>query len=126
MLSSRLAERLPVGDGTFDVAVASLTLCSVGDLEAAVREMYRVLRPGGELRFFEHVRAETPGLQRVQRLVDVTFWPLLAGGCHTGRDTIASIEAAGFRVTDLERFRFPEGGLPLPASPHILGTAVRD
>jgi hypothetical protein len=58
-------------------------------------------------------------------MVDATVWPLLFGGCHTGRDTAAAIEAAGFRLERLDRFRFPDAGPPVPTSPHILGVAVR-
>ncbi|MPZ88624.1 MAG: methyltransferase domain-containing protein [Nitriliruptorales bacterium] len=120
-----VAERLPVGDATFDAAVASLMLCSVPDQQVALGELHRVIRPGGELRFLEHVRAETPALERVQRLLDATIWPILGGGCHAGRDTAAAIQAAGFAISRLDRFIFPEGRVPFPTSPHILGVASR-
>ncbi|MGW3513451.1 class I SAM-dependent methyltransferase [Streptomyces sp. NPDC000994] len=119
------AEQLPVPDASFDAAVVCLTLCSVADPAAALAEIHRVLRPGGRMRFFEHVQADTPGMRRVQRAVDATFWPLLCGGCHTGRDTQSAITAAGFTLTEEERFAFPETRLPLPAATHILGTAER-
>jgi SAM-dependent methyltransferase len=120
-----VAERVPLGDGSVDGVVASLVLCSVPDQPAALAELHRVLRPGGELRFFEHVAADTPGLRRVQAVADRTLWPLLLGGCHTGRDTVAAIGTAGFAVEEVERFRFPPGGPPAPSTPHVLGRASR-
>ncbi len=120
-----VAESLPAAEGTFDAVVAALVLCSVPDQSAALAEIRRVLRPGGELRFFEHVRAEEPGvLRRTQRVLDATLWPRLCAGCHTGRDTAAAIEAAGFEINELVRFRFPPTGPPTPASPHIRGRAT--
>ena len=120
-----VADDLPVEDGSVDAAVACLVLCSVPDQHAALREMHRVLRPGGQLRFFEHVRAASGTLCRVQQLADATFWPLLCGGCHTGRDTVAAITDAGFTFQHVERFRFPATRVPQPASPHVLGAAIR-
>lgn len=120
-----IAEQLSVPDNSFDAAVVCLTLCSVADQHAALAELHRVLRPGGQLRFFEHVRADSPAMQRVQRVVDATVWPLLMGGCHTGRDTRSAITAAGFTLTTVDRFAFPETRLPSPAATHILGTAER-
>jgi len=120
-----VAESLPAAEGTFDAVVAALVLCSVPDQSAALAEIRRVLRPDGELRFFEHVRAEQPGaLRRTQRVADATLWPLLCAGCHTGRDTAAAIEAAGFEINELVRFRFPPTGPSTPASPHIRGCAT--
>ncbi len=116
------ADVLPAPDASMDAAVASLVLCSVPNQARALAELYRVLRPGGELRFFEHVQADTAGLARVQRLADLV-WPTLVGGCHTSRDTLAAITAAGFQLTSVQRFRFPEGRLPQPAAPHVLGVA---
>ncbi len=118
-------ERLPAGDGAFDAAVAGFVLCSVADQGTVLRELLRVLKPGGQLRFLEHVRAQTPGLLRFQRAVDATVWPLLLGGCHTSRDTAAAIEQAGFRIEQIERFDLPESSVPVPAKPHIRGVAVK-
>ena len=100
---------LPVADGEADAVVFTLVLCSV-DQARALAEARRVLRPGGELRFLEHVQAHEPGAARtVQRVLDATVWPRLFGGCHVARDTVAAIEEAGFTITELERFSFPEG-----------------
>ncbi|MFD6565692.1 class I SAM-dependent methyltransferase [Micromonospora profundi] len=120
-----LAEALPAGDGEFDAAVVALVLCSVTDQADALAEIHRVLRPGGQLRFFEHVAVEEPGrLRRIQRLCDATVWPKLFGGCHTARDTTAAIGAAGFTVGELRRFRFPATSSS-PSSPCVLGRAVK-
>ena len=120
-----VADRLPLDDASVDAAVASLVLCSVPDQPAALAELRRVLRPGGELRFYEHVAADTTGLRRLQAVADRTLWPLVLAGCHTGRDTVAAIGAAGFEVEELDRFRFPEGARASPAAPHVLGRARR-
>lgn len=115
---------LPVDDTSCDAGVASLVLCSVPDQAAALAELRRVIRPGGELRFYEHVLADTPVHARVQRLMDRTIWPHVAGGCHAARETLAAIEAAGFTVERSRRFEFrPVPGLP--TSPHVLGLARR-
>ncbi|MCX4398208.1 methyltransferase domain-containing protein [Streptomyces sp. NBC_00264] len=119
------AEALPVKSEAFDGAVASLVLCSVRDVERSLAEIVRVLRPGGELRFFEHVLADDRAMAAAQRVLDRTVWPLLTGGCHTGRDTLAAIERAGFVVEAYRRVRMPECGIRLPVSTCVLGVARR-
>ncbi|MEU2077211.1 class I SAM-dependent methyltransferase [Streptomyces sp. NPDC013489] len=119
------AEALPLEDASFDAAVASLVLCTVRNLPQALAELHRVLRPGAELRFFEHGVADSPGLARVQRGLDRTVWPLLFGGCHTSRAPLAAIEAAGFTLGPYRSFDVPEKGPRLPSSPCVLGTARR-
>ena len=117
------AERLPVADGTADAVVFTLVLCTVNDQVQALAEARRVLRPGGELRVLEHVMAHEPGpLRSVQRALDATFWPLLAGGCHCARDTVGAVEGAGFGFESLERFTFPAGSRGLDSSV-VLGRA---
>ncbi len=69
-------------DAAVDAAVASLVLCSVADPDAALPELFRVVRPGGDLRVFEHVRAPDPVLAGLQRILDM-FWPFIGGGCDT-------------------------------------------
>lgn len=119
------AEALPVKSEAFDAAVASLVLCSVRDVRRALTELRRVLRPGGELRFFEHVRAEGPVPAGVQRVLDATVWPVLFGGCHTARDPLAAIGAAGFELGAYRRLRIPAGRMPNPVAPCVLGAARR-
>jgi ubiquinone/menaquinone biosynthesis C-methylase UbiE len=122
-LRDAVAEELPVPDGSADAVVFTLVLCTVQQ-DAALAEARRVLRPGGELRFLEHVRAHQPGATRtLQWALDATVWPRLFGGCHTGRDTAGAIELAGFRLVELERFVFPEGAWG-PGAAAILGRAV--
>ncbi len=119
-----VAERLPVPDESADTVVCFLVLCSVPDQAVALAEARRVLRPGGRLLFMEHVRGERDAVARVQRGLDRTFWPRLFGGCHTARDTVAAIRAAGLEVEDVQRYAFPEGSRA-PAAPHARGVAVR-
>lgn len=118
-----VAEDLPFGDGELDAAVVSLVLCSVPDQARALAELRRVLEPGGELRFYEHV-VPTGGFKRVLLTVADRsgVWPALAGGCHPARDTGAAIAAAGFTIDACERIEF--SGAPVePKIPYLLGRA---
>jgi len=119
------AERVRAGDASFDAAVVSLVLCSVPEQAAALAEIRRVLKPGAELRFYEHVVSERAIPSAIMRLVDATFWPRVAGGCHCARDTARAIERAGFTVTRIERFGFRATRFQ-PSVPHILGIARRE
>jgi SAM-dependent methyltransferase len=119
------ADRLPLADGELDAAVASLVLCSVPDQPRALAELHRVLRPGGELRFYEHVIPRCQPKRALLQLADRSgLWPAIAGGCHPARDTGAAIEAAGFEIDRSERFGFAPSALE-PSVPFILGVARR-
>ncbi len=119
-----VADELPGGDGSFDAGVAALVLCTVPDQDRALADLFRVIKPGGELRFYEHVRAPEPGLARAQRALDVVWTPL-SGGCHLSRDTRAAIERSGFEIESCEAFDFQPTLMHLPGRPHILGVARR-
>jgi ubiquinone/menaquinone biosynthesis C-methylase UbiE len=118
-----VADRLPADDRAFDAGVASLVLCTVPDPDAALGELRRVIRPGGELRFYEHVVSRRPGVARLERVLDATLYPPLAGGCHLARDTIAAIERAGFRIERCRRFGFGPSAITQVA--HVVGIARR-
>ena len=117
-----MAEDLPFPDAAFDTVVASLVLCTVPDLAQTLAEARRVLRPGGTLRFYQHVRADDPRLARWQDRLERP-WGWLAGGCHPNRDVVAAITAAEFRMLELDRFDFQI--MPPLVRPHVLGVAQR-
>lgn len=88
---------LPLPDASVDAVVSTWTLCTIPDVEAAVGEVRRVLRPGGELRFVEHALAPDEWVRRTQRRVQ-PVWGAFAGGCHLDRDLPGMLAAAGFEV----------------------------
>jgi len=117
-----VAGKLPLESGSVDAAIASLVLCTIPDGPGALREMRRVLKPGGELRFLEHVRSDKPHKARVQRISDGSgIWPLLGGGCHCSRDTVASIKSAGYSIERVDSFSL--GPSWWITNPHVLGAA---
>ena len=116
------AEHIPAETGSADAVVASLVLCSVRDQAAVLAEIRRVLRPGGTLAYYEHVRSRHPVLSAAQDLL-TPVWGLFMGGCHLNRDTLKAIMAAGFTVQDSQRFTFAAASLNPPMA-HILGTAT--
>ncbi|MEB3031411.1 class I SAM-dependent methyltransferase [[Mycobacterium] nativiensis] len=121
-----LASTVEALDATqpFDAIVCSLVLCSVEEPEEVLRQLFALLKPGGQLRYFEHVasRGARGGLQR---LADATIWPRLFGNCHTHRDTEQMITDTGFTVQASRRgHQFPAWA-PVPVSEFALGTASR-
>jgi ubiquinone/menaquinone biosynthesis C-methylase UbiE len=120
-----VADELPLEDESVDAAVASLVLCSVPDQSRAFAEIRRVLRPGGELRFYEHVIPQRQPKRALFQAIDRTgIWPAIAGGCHAARDTTDAIMQAGFDIEEIERFDFSANRFQ-PLVPHILGAARR-
>ena len=120
-----VADALELAPASVDAVIACGVLCSVSDQSAALAEFRRVLRPGGELRFYEHVRSRRPGFARWQRRVD-PLWTRMFGGCHADRDTLAAIERAGFRFERYRGFPFPAAAHVYPVTPRILGVARAD
>ena len=119
------AERLPADDCSFDTAVACLVLCTVIDQASALGELRRVLRPGGELRFYEHVLSDRAALAVSQRTVDRIFWPRAFGGCHTARDTPTAIVNAGFEIEHQRRMWVNPVPIAFPVGSHAIGRARR-
>jgi ubiquinone/menaquinone biosynthesis C-methylase UbiE len=116
------AERLPLADDSADTVVATLVLCTIPDPAAALAEAARVLRPGGQLLFIEHVRAEDPGLARWQDRLERP-WRFLGDGCHCNRDTVATIEDSPLRLERAERGLLPKA--PPIVRPLVSGRAAR-
>ncbi len=116
------AEHLPFEEGSFDTAVAMLVLCTIPDPAAALAEAARVLKPGGQLLFLEHVRAEDAGLARWQDRLEKP-WRFLGDGCHCNRDTVAAISASSFELGEVQHGRLPKA--PPIVAPLVRGSAVR-
>lgn len=115
-------ERLPFPDASFDTVVFALVLCTIPHPDRALAEARRVLRPDGEIRFYEHVRSADPRIARRQDRI-LRPWRAFNRGCHPNRDTSRAIELAGFKFKELDRFDLHKA--PSIVRPHILGTGVK-
>jgi ubiquinone/menaquinone biosynthesis C-methylase UbiE len=117
------AEHLPAEDDSVDAVVLALVLCSVPDQQRALAEARRVLRPGGELRIYEHVIAQRPVPRGLQKAAQATFWPRAFGNCHPARDTLLALDQAGLATSEIRRFVMQVAAVD-PPMPYILGRAT--
>jgi ubiquinone/menaquinone biosynthesis C-methylase UbiE len=116
------AEALPFPDDSFDTVVSTLVLCTVPDQNAALREVHRVLKPGGKLLFVEHVRSDHPKRAKWQDRLDRP-WKVVGDGCHPNRDTLAALRTSGFEIQLAEQGEMPK--FPRLIRPYILGQAIK-
>jgi ubiquinone/menaquinone biosynthesis C-methylase UbiE len=116
------AEELPFDDGSFDVVVATLVLCTVENPVRALSEARRVLVEGGRFLYLEHLRSARPGLARWQDWLERP-WGWVSGGCHPNRPTDQLLAGAGFWIDSLERDKLPKA--PPLVRPLIRGVAIR-
>jgi ubiquinone/menaquinone biosynthesis C-methylase UbiE len=115
------AEHIDAADDSFDAVVCTLVLCSVADPQRTIQEIKRVLKPGGQFVFIEHVAAPaTSNLRYLQHMIK-PIWKPLSDGCHPDRETWATIQNAGFASVQLDHFRVK---VPIVA-PHIAGVAIK-
>jgi ubiquinone/menaquinone biosynthesis C-methylase UbiE len=116
------AERLPLADARFDTVVSTLVLCTVVDPLRALREVWRVLKPGGQFLFIEHVRSDEPRLAKWQdRLNGLNR--IVAHGCNCNRSTVDAILQSGFTIRSLEKTVLPKA--PPFVRPLVIGTAIK-
>jgi ubiquinone/menaquinone biosynthesis C-methylase UbiE len=105
------AEKIPLDDASIDTVLVTYTLCTIPDPVAALKEMRRVLVPGGKLIFCEHGCAPDESVRRWQDRL-TPYWKKFTGGCHLNRDVPAILKGAGFQCKDMQSMYFP-GPRPL-------------
>ena len=120
-LRTLVAERLDVAGASVDVVVATLVLCSVADPARVLAEIQRVLKPGGQFIYIEHVADECGSRLRWWQDFLTPLWKRVGDGCHPNRETWKTIKAAGFARVETEHFRLPLG----PVGTQIAGVAVK-
>jgi ubiquinone/menaquinone biosynthesis C-methylase UbiE len=118
------AKRIEVADGSVDVAISTLVLCSVADMPRSLAEIRRVLKPGGRYLFIEHVVGRTRGLRLAQWFMRPA-WYAFGDGCRTNRDIGHAIRETGFAEVRIDEFLAPSPPLPRWVAPHISGEAIR-
>lgn len=116
------AESLPFPDASFDTVVATLVFCTVGDLDASIREARRVLKPGGKLLFLEHVRAEDNPKRAAWQDRLHKPWKAFGHGCNCNRPTLSRIQAAEFDIERVEHDKLRK--VPPIVRPMIVGAAI--
>jgi ubiquinone/menaquinone biosynthesis C-methylase UbiE len=116
------AEDLPFEDASFDVVVSTLVLCTVNDPARALQEIYRVLEPGGQLLFLEHVRSDDAKLARWQDRLN-GLGKRVGHGCNCNRPTLETVKGEGFSIAAVEHDRLPKA--PPWVRPLIVGAAER-
>ena len=114
------AESIPLDNNSADTVVITYTLCTIPDVNSALQEVRRVLKPGGKLLFCEHGEAPDEGIQRWQILVN-PIWNRLAGGCNLNRPIPRLLEQSGFRSNDMQTMYIPGWK---PASFNYWGSAL--
>ncbi|MGB7441520.1 MAG: class I SAM-dependent methyltransferase [Coleofasciculaceae cyanobacterium] len=121
-IKSKTAERLDAKDNSIDAVISTLVLCSVDNLSTMLQEILRVLKPGGQFFFLEHVAApQRTGLRRIQNWIQ-PLWTVVGDGCHPNRETGIALENAGFERVDYQHFR---ANVPAIVSPQIIGVATK-
>jgi ubiquinone/menaquinone biosynthesis C-methylase UbiE len=122
-LKQDLLENLALADNSIDAVVCTLVLCTVPDPQKILQEVLRILKPGGQYIFVEHVAAPGGSLKRKVQNVLFKSWKCLFEGCCTNRDTACLLQSAGFSEVDIETFE--SKAMPAPVTPNIVGVAIK-